>query len=616
MNYFGYNGYNNYRGDIMKHTDKTFEIEELEREIALLPAGSISSKKIRGKEYFYHRVNEGGKRKETYIDFDKLDELRAGIEKRKALEAKLKELKRSLPANPKSKKNGGAAHQFKTYVRMGEQLVNMADPVKKFRHRECYGKLKDFVFGDQQDKVFILYGLRRTGKTTMIRQIILDMSPKQLSKAAFLQIRQSNTLSEVNSDMQYLEQNGFRYVFIDEVTLMRDFIEGAALFSDIYAASGMKIVLSGTDSLGFVFTEQDQLYDRCIMLHTTFIPYREFETVLGIKGIDEYIRYGGTMSVSGVNYNENSTFASKKSADEYINSAIAMNIQHSLKYYHDGGHFRLLYDLYEKGELTSAINRVVEDMNHRFTKEVLTRTFRSSDLSVASRNLLKDKNSPVDLESNIDREKVERSLKIMLDILDKEEQSTEIDEAHASQIKEYLSLLDLITDVDRIYLPEKGSRSAKPLLSQPGMRYAQAEALVDSLLLDEKFGYLDAVERKTILDRILDTVRGFIMEDIVLLETKLALPDMEVFQIQFAVGEIDMVVFDPDNLTCRIYEIKHSKELVPDQYRHLADKSKCATVEHRFGKITGRYVVYRGTPAESEGIQYLNVEEYLKNLIL
>ena len=29
------------------------------------------------------------------------------------------------------------------------------------------------------------------------------------------------------------------------------------------------------------------------MLHTTFIPYREFEEVLGIKGIDEYIRYGG-----------------------------------------------------------------------------------------------------------------------------------------------------------------------------------------------------------------------------------------------------------------------------------------------------------------------------------
>ena len=80
----------------------------------------------------------------------------------------------------------------------------------------------------------------------------------------------------------------------------------------------MKIVLSGTDSLGFLFTEDEQLYDRCILLHTTFIPYREFESVLGVHGIDEYIRYGGTMSLGGVHYNETSTFASKESTDEYV----------------------------------------------------------------------------------------------------------------------------------------------------------------------------------------------------------------------------------------------------------------------------------------------------------
>ena len=71
----------------------------------------------------------------------------------------------------------------------------------------------------------------------------------------------------------------------------------------------MKVVLSGTDSLEFIFTEDEQLYDRGILLHTTFISYREFEMVLGIHGIDEYIRYGGTMSMSGINYNENSPFA-------------------------------------------------------------------------------------------------------------------------------------------------------------------------------------------------------------------------------------------------------------------------------------------------------------------
>ena len=506
------------------------------------------------------------------------------------------------------------SEEFRTIVLTGETLLKRAEPVREYRHRECYGRLRDFVFGEQQGKVFVLCGLKDTGKVTMIKQIILDMTPKQRNKAAFIQINQTDTLADVNRDLRYLENHDFEYVFIDEVTLMQDFIEGAALFSDIYAADGMKTVLSGTDSLGFVFAEQDQLYDRCIMLHTTFIPYREFETVLGICGIDEYIRYGGTMSISGADYNRNSTFATKKNTDDYLGSAISRNIQHSLRYYQDGGHFRLLYDLYEKGELTSAINRVAEDINHRFTVSVLTRTFRSSDLSVASRNLLKDRDNPVDMSLITDREKVEKTLKTMMDILEKEEQSISIDESHACQIKEYMSLLDLVNDIDQIYLPETGRPGTKTVLSQPGLRYAMTEVLVNSLIADEKFSFIDAGERSRIIERVLDTIRGFIMEEIILLETKLSKPDMEVCQVQFAAGEFDMVVYDPASISCRIYEIKHSREMVPEQYRHLTDRQKCAMAEHRFGKITERCVIYRGETKTTDGIQYLNVEEYLKDL--
>ncbi len=597
---------------VMDNSEITTAIEELEKEISLLPPGSVAVKRQDEKDYYYHRVSHNGKRTETYIPFEKVEELRKQIGKRKELEKKLRELKKTLPVKPKTPKKFSG--DFKTFVRTGEQLIKMASLAKKFRHRECYKTLKDFVFGEPQDKVFILYGLRRTGKTTMMRQIILDMNAEQKSKTAFLQIDKNNTLSEVFSDLKLLEDQGYRYVFIDEVTMLEDFIEGAAVFSDIFAACGMKIVLSGTDSLGFVFTSKNQLYDRCILLHTTFIPYREFEQVLGIQGIDEYIRYGGTMSVGGVNYNERSPFATKEGADDYIDSAIARNIQHSLKYYQDGGHFRLLYDLYAKGELTSAINRVVQDMNHRFTIEVLTQAFRSSDLSVVSRNLLRDRESPINLEENMDRQIVEQTLKTMLDILEKDEQTVEIDEARAYQIKEYLSLLDLVTDVELVHLPRVGEIEQKAVFSQPGMRYALAEALVSSLLKDQKFGDMDIADRSRVLDRILDTVKGFIMEEIVLLETKTALPSKKVYKVQFAVGEFDMVVHDEEDLTCRIYEIKHSSEIVPEQYRHLSDEQNIALTERAFGKITEKYVIYRGETTDTDGIHYLNVEEYLKTL--
>lgn len=388
----------------MNSGDILLKIADLEKEIAELPIGSITTKTVKGNVYYYHRWNENRKRKEKYIPSDEVPALQAQIARRKELEAELKTLRKKAPRKKESTQP--ASHDFATNVRVGESLRTYSASVRNYQKRECYQALHDYIYGDIPDKVFILYGLRRTGKTTMIRQILADMSDSDLAKAAFIQIMAQNTLADVNKDLRYLEQHGYRYIFLDEVTLMDDFIEGAALFSDVFAACGMKIVLSGTDSLGFLFTEDEQLYDRCITLHTTFIPYREFERVIGIHGIDEYIRYGGTMSLGGIHYNEKSTFASKKSADEYVDTAIARNIQHSLRCYQYEGHFRNLQELYNKNELTSAINRVVEDMNHRFTLEVLTRDFQSNDLGVSASNLRRDRENPTDILDQVDRKSV------------------------------------------------------------------------------------------------------------------------------------------------------------------------------------------------------------------
>ena len=75
-----------------------------------------------------------------------------------------------------------------------------------------------------------------------------------------------------------------------------------------------------------------------------------------------------------------------------------------------------------------------------------------------------------------------------------------------------------------------------------------------------------------------------------------------------------MVIYDQENLTCEIYEIKHSKEKVVNQYRHLIDQDKCTMVEHRYGEITKKVVIYRGETCIFNTIEYLNVEEYLKSL--
>ena len=46
----------------MERQELLIRIDELEKQILELPAGSIAKKKVRGKDYYYHRWFEGKKR--------------------------------------------------------------------------------------------------------------------------------------------------------------------------------------------------------------------------------------------------------------------------------------------------------------------------------------------------------------------------------------------------------------------------------------------------------------------------------------------------------------------------------------------------------------------------
>lgn len=124
-----------------------------------------------------------GKKVEKYINHDNVSMLKEQIENRKRLEKELKEIRKSIGERENFK---SLNLKFKTLVRIGESLKLQIAITKKYKKRECFRSLHDYVFGQQQDKVFILYGLIRTGKTTMIRQVIDELSDKEFLKAAFI----------------------------------------------------------------------------------------------------------------------------------------------------------------------------------------------------------------------------------------------------------------------------------------------------------------------------------------------------------------------------------------------------------------------------------------------
>ena len=601
--------------------DINIQISDLESQIASLPVGYISKKMINGKERYYQQWTENGKIKSKYIKNEEVEEFQKKIEFRKSLQSKLSELKSSAAfIETPSIKDA----KFNLRIMYGKDLKDFASQTKDFHKRDCFTQIQEYLYSDTLDKVCLVYGLRRTGKTTMLRQCFYEMKEGDFKRSVYIKATVTDTMAALNKDLKQLRELGIKYVFIDEVTLISDFIDSAAILSDIYSAMGMKIVLSGTDSLGFWLAVHEELYDRAVMVHTTYIPFSEHSRLLGINDVDEYIRYGGTLKAGVWGFEnkevnaEDASFRDNESTRIYIDTAICSNIQHSLKCYQDGNHFRNLYDLYEKKELTGAINRIIENESHKFLVQILTDDFKSHDLHLLGRNLRKEREEEnrIEIFDNLNEVSVTKNLMEILEIKNKDLQIVQITDDHVEEIKEYLEALDLLDECDLRAIGKKLKFSENKIFTQPGMRFCQAKALVHSILKDEKFDQLSEPVKTFITERLLATVMGHMLEDIVLLDTKRRYgKSKEVFKLYFAAGEFDMVIYDKKKAEIECFEIKHSDEIFEEQAKHLLNEDNIANTEKIYGKVTRRCVLYKGgSGIASNGIEYKNVEEFLNEI--
>ena len=602
----------------MDYATTVRRIEEIEKRLQTTPRGSLVYKTINGKKQPYLQWSEGGKLKSRYIKIAERDETIAGVALRKKLKEELKTLKASLQTTSSTTLQGA----FRTNAILGDALNRLTESVRDFKKRDCYKLLNQFVREKTDGRVCLLYGLRRTGKTTLLFQAINDLDEEQRKRAAYIKARTSNSIADLDFDLKILWERGYRYIFIDEVTLLSDFIDSASMFSDVYAMMGMKIILSGTDSLGFWFTLAQELYDRALAIHTTFIPFREHSRLLGVDDVDEYIRYGGTLRPGELAFDDpdalafDAAFRDDETTRRYIDTAICANIQHSLACCKGGAFFRHLRQLYEADELTGAINRVIESMNHRFLLSTLVQPFISHDLGSAAELFRKqpEGEGKTRILDQIDRKSVAKKLMEILKIRDQEDARIGITRAHVVEIKEYLKALDLVVDLPRENLIAEPEEYV--VFTQPGMRYCQAQALAHILTNDRDFNSFSRKERNLARDKILEDVRGRMMEDITLLETaRTASKTRDVFKLTLSRSEVDMVVYDSEENACELFEVKHSAKITPRQYHVLEDDEICREIQRRYGRIKKKSVIYRGENCVLEnGVVYRNVEDYLKSL--
>ena len=513
------------------------------------------------------------------------------------------------------------SEKYLTFVKTGRGLEIYKDNVRDYKKRNCYSFLKDYIENDYTGKVCILYGLRRSGKTTMLFQLLSELD---LYETAYIKIDTNNTMGDLIKDINRLTEKGIKNFLIDEITLLDDFINSASALSDIYCQQGQKIILSGTDSLGFDFAKRDELYDRAIIIHTSYITFKEFSTVLGITDVDKYIEYGGTMQKENMKFDDpqredlSLAFREDESTRKYIDSAISQNIQRTLKNYSFGSNFYALKELYDKGELTNVINRLVENMNHEFLLSVIEERFKSHDLGSARQILFKRPNKEVQTAlSEVNEIEVLERLKKIIHIKEREETTVKVTQEAINQIKGYLIALDLLKEIEVRY--DDGTSEKISIITQPGMRYSITKALCYSLFEDPYFASISDIAQDEIIETIMTDVKGRMLEDIVLLESTYRKTKEEIvfkYKRKNSAGEIDMVKYDKANRCFRVYEIKHTDKMFPKaQCKYLNDKELINTLSNKYGELATKYVLYRGNfSGVEDGVRYENVGVYLRSL--
>lgn len=486
-----------------------------------------------------------------------------------------------------------------------DHLAEYTSAAKALTPRTLLNELEKYLSTSDQN-VLALYGLRRTGKTTLLRQAAAN----HLAESAIIEVSALTAMHEVYAALDELYNKGIKYVFIDEITAIENFITCAAVLSDYYASFGMRIVLSGTDSLGFYYAKVSTLYDRVVLLHTTFISFREYSSLVGVKDIDIFLERGGTLNKSNIFDTEDDTRA-------YSDTAIANNIQNSLKNYDNGRRMWALRKLYLNQELTNYINRVVEDLDHEFAVQTILRTFHSYDIENTVNNFTND---PERMKSTVLASDFQDIVKVYansLQIVGADELKTQPTDEIMSQLFEYLCYLDLVKLGKVFRCSDNGHvvESTFIMITQPGLRYSQATTLVSTLLskLQNKASEEDIV---AFTQSLCNDIKGRMLEDWVLTEVMFACDSSKYLagRFEFEFGEFDMFIYDKLDNTCDIYEIKHADTFNSHALKNLLNRTKCELIESRFGKIKRKILLYRGENQIRKGVYCINVADFLKRL--
>ncbi len=460
--------------------------------------------------------------------------------------------------------------------------------IRSYKRRFCYDEVRNLVVNTRDFKVVALYGLIKTGKKTLMAQLIMDIG--QYDNICLIKCTEGDGIRDLFDVIDKHED--CEYFFIEEAARLKNFSMEGFFLADHYSMDH-RIIMSASDSLAFYLARIDNFFDRMHTIHTTYISYKEYNYLLG-RNLDDYIQHGGTLTPGD-------DFCNSKTTSDYSSCAIGENMVHSLEDLGEKGGYGTLPIIRRMNKLAMFVYMIAERYNLQFAIQALMTCIENNDtLEDAVKDTVSAELSIMADMSVYDITRTTSYFRVFRenDIL----QAT-------SKINKYLKKLDIIYTVPY---------SDEVIFTQTGYRYNQCTDLIDVIM--KRFNTVFSNEQlKELTIQLENEIMNRMLEDIVwyqLFTDKAFSKDFVISKFSKSVfaGESGLAIISERTWESYVIKVKYSDKAEDKQALHLCNTLLCEAFEEKVGgSIIGKIVLYTGETMKEKqhGVAYVNVEEFL-----
>lgn len=229
-----------------------------------------------------------------------------------------------------------------------------------FKARYALDGIMEYLRSGEDNKIYALHGLPRTGKTILMLQAIKKLG--KLNETCLGYCENEDDMGDIHKLIR--SYPSCRYFFFDNITRLDNFVATASILADYYAADeNKKIVVAGTDTKELQLAFNTELVDRVYVSRLTYVSFKEYCYLFGEHTLDWYICNAGPLTGGNI-------FRSKDL--DYLQT-LANSMLESLKKFRDGGWFGSLLSYYSHGGIHEFIAEVIKYAAALFLREAVSR---------------------------------------------------------------------------------------------------------------------------------------------------------------------------------------------------------------------------------------------------